>query len=123
MTTHETGGEEKAWRGMCFFWGVKRALFCAAAALVLGGAVMLLWNHALVDAAGLRAVGYWQAVGLLVLSRILFGAYRGGCRSGHWKERMRERWERMTPEEREKFRSGLWACCGGPEVGKPDPGT
>ena len=57
---------------------------------------------------GWRLVSYWQAMGILVLSKILFGGFRG--RPGppwYWRRRMMERWEKMTPEEREKFRKPL----------------
>jgi hypothetical protein len=48
-------------------------------------------------------------LGLLVLSKILFGGFRGrGCH-GRWN---RHRWEQMTPEEREKFQTGMRGCCG-----------
>jgi len=53
------------------------------------------------------------AVGILVLSKILFGGFRG--RPGphmYWRRRMMERWEQMTPEEREKFRQGMRGGCG-----------
>jgi hypothetical protein len=79
----------------------------------LGGIVMLLWNW-LVPALflGAQPVGYWQALGILVLSKILFGSFRGGCH-GRWMEHRRH-WESMTPEEREqlkghfKSRWGRW---------------
>jgi hypothetical protein len=29
-----------------------------------------------------------------------------------WRRRMMERWEQMTPEEREKFRESLKGRCG-----------
>src|SRR5438094_133808 len=74
--------------------------------------VMQLWNHLLPEIAGVRTISFWQALGLLLLSKILFGGFRrrGGPPWG-WKRRMAERWEKMTPEEREKFRSG-WGRCG-----------
>jgi hypothetical protein len=31
----------------------------------------------------------------------------------HWRRRMMERWEQMTPEEREKFRQGVGGRCSG----------
>ena len=30
----------------------------------------------------------------------------------HWRHRMRERWERMSPEERERFMAGMQRGCG-----------
>ena len=91
--------------------------FVVLAALVValvGFIVMQLWNWLLPPLFGWKALGYWQAVGLLVLTQILFGGRRGrGGWHGHWRSRMRERWEQMTPEEREKFRAGLGRRCRG----------
>ena len=58
-------------------------------------------------------IDFWQAIGLLALSRILFGGlgWRGSGRS-HMRRRMAERWERMTPEERERLRQGMRGRCG-----------
>jgi hypothetical protein len=44
---------------------------CAAAAA--GWLVMALWNAVLVEALGAKPLGYWQALGLLLLCRVLFG--------------------------------------------------
>jgi hypothetical protein len=50
-------------------------------------------------------------MGLLVLSKLLFGGFhRSGGRGGYRPRRMRERWEQMTPEQREKFRQGVRGC-------------
>ena len=73
-------------------------------------AVLHLWNWLMPAIFGLHVITYWQALGLLGLSWLLFGGPRllpGGGRGGHWRHRMRERWEQMTPEEREKFSSGM----------------
>jgi len=74
--------------------------------------VMTLWNWIIPPVVGWRAITYWQALGLLVLSRILFGGFRGHRRPWGWRRRMHERWEAMTPEEREKFREGMRMRCG-----------
>jgi len=51
---------------------------------------------------------FWQALGLLVLCRILFGGFAGhGAHRSSFRRRMAERWDGMTPEEREKFRQGM----------------
>ena len=73
-----------------------------------------LWNWLMPGLFGWHLITFWQALGILVLSKILFGGFRGrpGC-GGNWRGRMMERWEKMTPEEREKFRGGLRSGCGG----------
>jgi len=79
-----------------------KAVFMLAAVAILGAVVMWLWN-AVVPALflGALAIDYPHALGLLILSRILFGGFRG---HGGWHGRHRwERWQAMTPEEREKF--------------------
>lgn len=74
---------------------------------VFGFVVMSLWNWLVPALFGLRAIGYWQALGLVVLSRILFGGRGAMVQAGSWRRRMRDRWEGMTPEERERFRQGF----------------
>lgn len=79
-----------------------------------GGLVMYLWNWLLPTLFGLRAITFWQAIGLLALCRILFGGFglgRGTHRYG-WRRRMGERWEQMTPREREIFRYEFRRGCG-----------
>ncbi len=81
--------------------------------VVFGFVVMGLWNWLMPAIFGLKPIGYWQAWGLIILGRVLFGGFRMGGRGDHWRHRMRERWEKMTPEEREKFRQGFygrWGC-------------
>ena len=74
-----------------------------------GEVVMLLWNWLLPTLFGWRQITFWQALGLLALCRILFGGFGlgGGSHRSFSRRRMRERWEEMTPEERERFRQGL----------------
>lgn len=90
---------------------VGKALLVLVGIAVLGGMVMALWNWvapALFVSA--RAIDYPHALGLLVLSRILFGGFRG---HGGWHgRRYWRRWERMTPEERENFQKSMRAGRG-----------
>ena len=75
--------------------------------VIFGLIVMTLWNWLMPPLFGLKVVTFTQAVGLVILSKILFGGFRGGPGGRHWRHRMMERWEQMTPEEREKFRQGM----------------
>lgn len=77
----------------------------------LGYAVMSLWNWLLPPLVGWPVLGFGQAIALLVLCRLLFGGLRHHGGGGHWRHRIRERWESMTPEERERFRSRAGHGC------------
>ena len=80
---------------------------------VIGLVVMGLWNALIPPIFGWHSIGYWQALGLIILSKILFGGFHPSGRGGRWRHRLMERVEQMTPEEREKFRQGLesrWGC-------------
>jgi hypothetical protein len=79
-----------------------------AAIALFGFIVMSLWNWLAPAVFGVRTVTFWQALGLLVLARILVGGLGGGHGDDkHGRRCMPNQWEQMTPEEREKFRQGL----------------
>ncbi len=84
--------------------------------IAIGGLVVrLLWNWLLPPLFGWPQITFWQAVGILALSRILFGGFGGrGFHRPGLRRHLAERWEHLTPEERERFRHGLH---GGPEAG------
>jgi hypothetical protein len=89
--------------------GIKIALIGTAAVGVFGFVTMTLWNWLVPAVFGGHAISFWQGLGILALSKILFGGFsRGHGRGRHWKRR----WEKMTPEERERFRQGMAARCG-----------
>jgi hypothetical protein len=91
---------------------VKFAIFAVIAATVFGFVVMRLWNWLMPGLFALHPVTFWQALGLLILGKLLFGGFHGHSRGMGWRRRMRERWQHMTPEEREKFRAGMRHRCG-----------
>jgi hypothetical protein len=93
--------------------GVQIACFAIVCLIVFTFAVRTLWNWLMPALFGLHVITIWQAVGILILSKILFGGFRGGSRGG-WRSRRRiiERWEKMTPEQREKFRQSMRGRCG-----------
>src|SRR5215469_683139 len=93
--------------------GLKFAIFAVLFLAVFTFFVMQLWNWLLPALFGWHLITYWQALGLLILSKILFGGFRGGPhRHWGWRRRMMERWDKMTPEERERFRHSMHGWCG-----------
>ncbi len=80
---------------------------------IFGFGVMSLWNWLIPALFGGRLITFWQALGMLVLSRILVG--------GLSRPRVVHKWEQLTPEEREKFRAAMMRRkCG---EGGAEPGT
>ena len=103
------------------FWLLRGLRFFFFAALFLSVAVLVtqaLWNWLMPDLFHLPAIGLGQTLGLLVLSRILFGGFRGGQPGGwarkrrEWQQRMAGRMENLSPEAREKFRQQMQSRCG-----------
>jgi hypothetical protein len=76
-------------------------------AFVGGEVVMRLWNWLLPPLFGWRMLGFWQALGLLALCRILFGGLGGHGPGRHGGRHWRGRCRNMSPEEREKFRRAM----------------
>jgi hypothetical protein len=87
--------------------------FLAAGALALVSyVVMLLWNNLLPNILHTGTIDFWQAMGLFVLAKILFGFGRGGHRGGPWMRNRMERFKDMSPEERQKFKDEMRSRCG-----------
>jgi hypothetical protein len=89
--------------------------------LLAGLIVMFLWNAILPAATHASSINYWQATGLFILCRILFGGFRGrpgGNRPDMFRKgpgpAWREKWKNMTDEERVKFREEWKRRCARP---------
>ena len=83
------------------------ALIAITIFIFLGGKVVqLLWNWLMPMLFGLRELTFWQAIGLLALTRILFGGFGKG---GGYRSR---RWGRDSSEDRERLRQRLRDRCG-----------
>jgi Ca2+/H+ antiporter, TMEM165/GDT1 family len=98
-------------------------LIAAAATIVFGFAVMALWNAILPQViTGVKAISFVQALGILVLSKILFGGFgRGGAfarKRMEWKQQMEQKLAGMTPEEKEKFKAEWKNRCGSMRWGR-----
>lgn len=91
-------------------------LFVSLASFV----VMSLWNYLMPHIFHLTEINFWQALAILVLSKLLFGGFgpRGGgppwARGGRWRARWDEKLANMTPEEREKMKTEWSKRCGPP---------
>jgi hypothetical protein len=113
-------------RGNRFLRGLKFAFFALLLVTVFGFVVMRLWNWLTPALFGWHPITFWQALGLLILSKILFGGFRGRpAWHSRWRGRMIEHWQQMTPEEREKFRESMRGHCGpfGRRVAEPKAGV
>lgn len=102
--------------------GIKFAVLFAAAVALAAFVVMSLWNALVPVLFSGPALHFGQALGILVLTRILFGRLGGG--SGHrmgWRGGMGKHWQQMTDEERQKFRERFSDRCvpGRDEVTQP----
>jgi len=89
-------GKKRLWLAPVFLVGLTLLVF----------ATMHLWNLLMPGILHLPQISFWQAAGLLILSRLLFGF------GGHWGRHhraghLREKWAQMTPEEREEFSKHL----------------
>lgn len=92
-------------------FGPKIAVMIAAAVVVFGFLVKALWNCLMPSLFGLPTITFWQAFGLFLLSKLLFGGFHGrGFGHNRWHRRMEERLAKMSPEEREQLRHGFRRC-------------
>ena len=86
------------------YWKVLFIPFAIMAVGIVGFVISGLWNVLMPQIFGLHTISFWQALGLLVLSRILFGRLGGGGGRGG---KGRWNWKGMTPEERQRFCRGM----------------
>lgn len=114
--------------------GIMFGIFIAAGMLLMGLAVMLLWNAILPIVTGVGELSFIQALGLLVLCRLLFRGFGGwgghrwggggwgggnwhdgeqhGGGPGYWKQRWKEKMANMSPEERARMKAFYKERCG-----------
>ncbi|HVX50668.1 MAG TPA: hypothetical protein VHB48_10950 [Chitinophagaceae bacterium] len=94
-------------------------LIVSAVFTLLSFIVMLLWNNVLAAVVHVGVVTFWQAAGLLLLSKILFGFGGKPFRKHHnpaehaWRKQMISKWQNMSPEERKNFKEEFRQRCRG----------
>ena len=99
-------------------WKNKRLLFIPL--MIVGAAlivtlVMALWNWLMPAIFGLTTITFWQAGGLLLLSKLLFSGFnfnKKGRRSPFARKEMKEKFMNMTNEEKEGFKAKWKERCG-----------
>ena len=87
---------------------ILRVLIVAVVAIPLFGFVVeQLWNWLVPPVFGCKSITFVQALGLFVLSKVLFGGFHRHDRGRRWNRGMMDRWAAMSPEDRDRFRTGL----------------
>jgi hypothetical protein len=107
-----------------FFKVIGFIVLATAAVFLFSFIVMYLWNETMPALFHFPVINLWKALDLLILSKLLFGGFRGawGGRHMYWKNRMQQKWMNMTPEEKEKFKQEWKNRCGRSfEEEKPQP--
>jgi hypothetical protein len=95
-----------------FFMMAPFAIAGIALFTFIGGTIVrLLWNWLLPELFGFPEITFWQAIGLLALTRILFGGFGRGCR----------RRDPFTPEDRARFRQRIRDRFGMGSPTRPSP--
>ncbi|MCB0839284.1 MAG: hypothetical protein KDE26_07655 [Bacteroidetes bacterium] len=107
--------------GIKMRFGIKRFILGAIVATIASGfAVKILWNALIPVLFGGPFITFFQALGIILLARILFGWGKGHGHCGHghhcshhkhkreyWRQKMEEKMEGMSEEEKKKFREGF----------------
>jgi len=85
----------------------------------LGFITMSLWNWLVPALFNGPFINLWQTFGIVLLSKILFGGFKGkggGCCCGNnhrhgWKEHMKAKWDNLSTEERTNLRNKFFNKC------------
>ncbi|WP_185096828.1 hypothetical protein [Chitinophaga barathri] len=104
-------------------WKILAAIVCIPAfAALFGFATMYLWNWLVPALFNGPVITFWQALGLLILCKLLFGFPKGGhhekkkhwrWNKERWREHMKTKMEHLSPEEKEKVKNHFDRCMTG----------
>ena len=89
-------------------YGIKMAFWFLAMIIIVGFVVMELWNWLIPEIFNGNTINYWQALGVLMLARLLTGF--GKSSMGHWKNKMSSSykmsrgWSSMSDEDKDRMR-------------------
>jgi hypothetical protein len=90
-------------------WIFKIAALVLLGLTVFGFVTMYLWNWLVPELFNGPVISFWQTIGLLVLSKILFSGFgKGGSHHrGPWKPYWKEKWNQLSPEDRERIKQKM----------------
>ncbi|MBX2962485.1 MAG: hypothetical protein KF687_08235 [Cyclobacteriaceae bacterium] len=91
---------------MIMKWVVLGVAFIA----LLGWITQLLWNWLVPELFSGPLINYWQSLGLLLLSKILFSGLGGRHRhsgKAYWKHRYDQKLSTMSPEAQAAFKEKM----------------
>jgi hypothetical protein len=89
---------------------LKWTVMCILFVMLFGWVTMFLWNYLVPPLFNGPAINFWQALALLLLSKILLSGFggKGGHGGGmHWKQRYYEKLSTMSPEDRARFKARM----------------
>jgi hypothetical protein len=75
--------------------------FAVLFAFVFGLVVKVLWNWLMPAVFGLGTITFWQAFGIVLLAKLLFGGFRHSHRDhdGHFERHFRDRFKGLSRDE------------------------
>ena len=85
-------------------------LLAALFALIFGFLVKILWNWLMPVLFGLPRIGYWQAFGIVILAKLIFGGFgsRHDDHHDHFHQRINSRWHSWLGVSEDKLGK---SCC------------
>lgn len=90
METRDKCYQNRAWpyRFWCYMgYGVLGVIGFGLFALIFGWVIMVLWNALMPALFGLKVLSFWEAVGLAILARLLFGTAHSSRHPWRYKDR------------------------------------
>ena len=96
---------------------LKVLVFVPLLILGVGYITMYLWNWLVPELFNGPVITFCQALGLLILSKIFFSGFKGRGRCcchhshGSWKEKMKEKWENLSDDERKNLKNRFFSKC------------
>lgn len=91
------------------WWILKFLVFGIVMLVLIGLVTQVLWNWLVPELFAGPILTFWQALGLLALTKILFWSFGKG--GGHWRSHQSgywaQKWKGMSPEDRERFKEKM----------------